>query len=42
MSKKELKQKIHELDFAIHELVLFLDSHPTSKKAQTLLKEFRA
>ena len=41
MRKKELKRKIHELDFAIHELVLFLDSHPTSKKAQNLLKEFR-
>ena len=39
--KSELKRKIYELDFAIHELVLFLDSHPTSAKAMKLLKEYR-
>ncbi len=37
----ELKKKIHALDFAIHELVLFLDTHPTNHKAMTLLKEYR-
>ncbi|MBR7132230.1 MAG: spore coat protein CotJB [Clostridia bacterium] len=41
MSKSELKRKIFELDFAIHELVLFLNSHPTSKKAMQLLDEYR-
>ena len=41
MTKAELKRKIYEYDFAIHELVLFLDSHPTNKKAMELLKEFR-
>lgn len=39
--KAELKRKIYELDFAIHELNLFLDTHPTSMKAMELLKEYR-
>lgn len=39
--RENLKRKIHALDFAIHELVLFLDTHPTSKKAMELLKEYR-
>lgn len=41
MSKSELKKKIFSFDFAIHELVLFLDSHPTNKKALALLEEYR-
>jgi len=41
MSKKELKRRIFELDFAIHELVLFLDTHPTSQKGLELLCEYR-
>ena len=41
MSKAELKRKIFSFDFAIHELVLFLDSHPTNKKAMALLAEYR-
>lgn len=41
MNKQALKRKIYELDFAIHELVLFLDSHPTSKRALELLKDYR-
>lgn len=41
MSKAELKRKIFSYDFAIHELVLFLDSHPTNKKALALLDEYR-
>lgn len=41
MSKRELKRRIYELDFAIHELVLFLDTHPTNKKAMELLCEYR-
>ena len=40
-TKRELKRKIHALDFAIHELVLFLDTHPTNRKAMELLKEYR-
>ena len=41
MNKKELKRKICEIDFAIYELVLFLDTHPTNKKALELLSEYR-
>ncbi|MBR4116880.1 MAG: spore coat protein CotJB [Clostridia bacterium] len=40
-NREALKKKIHALDFAIHELVLFLDTHPTSKKALELLREYR-
>ena len=39
--RKNLIKKIHALDFAIHELVLYLDTHPTNKKAMELLKEYR-
>lgn len=41
MNKKALKNKIHALDFAIHELVLYLDTHPVCKKGMELLKEYR-
>ena len=41
MNKAELKKRIFEMDFVIHELVLFLDSHPTDRKAFELLKEYR-
>ena len=41
MNKAELKRKIYSYDFAIHELVLFLDTHPTNKKALMLLEEYR-
>ncbi len=41
MNKKEMKIKIYQLDFAIHELVLFLDSHPTNAKALELLSQYR-
>lgn len=41
MNKSQLKLKIYELDFAIHELVLYLDSHPTCKKGLELLREYR-
>ena len=37
----ELKRNIHELDFALHELNLFLDTHPTNMKAMELLREYR-
>ena len=39
--KKMMKNRIHSLDFAIHELVLFLDTHPTNRQAMELLREFR-
>lgn len=39
--KAMLKKKIHEYDFALHELNLFLDSHPTNEKAFGLLREYR-
>ncbi len=42
MNKKaDLKRFIHRLDFALHELNLYLDTHPTSMKAMELLKEYR-
>ena len=41
MSKSELKKRIFEIDFAIYDLVLYLDTHPTSKKAMELLEEYR-
>ncbi len=40
-NREMLKKKIHALDFAIHELVLYLDTHPVCKKAMELLKEYR-
>ncbi len=40
-NKEMLMKKIHALDFAIHELVLYLDTHPVCKKAMELLKEYR-
>ena len=39
--KENLKKIIHELDFALHELNLYLDTHPTNMKAMELLKEYR-
>lgn len=39
--KKQLKKKIFQVDFAIHELSLYLDTHPTSKKTMELLREYR-
>jgi len=39
--KAMLRKKIYELDFAIHELVLYLDSHCKCEKALNLLEEFR-
>lgn len=39
--KAAMKKMIHELDFALHELNLYLDTHPTDMKAMGLLKEYR-
>ena len=39
--KAKMKKKIWELDFALHELVLFLDTHPASASALELMKEYR-
>lgn len=39
--KQMMIRRIHEYDFAIHELVLFLGTHPTNKKALELLAEYR-
>lgn len=39
--KAKLKRKIYELDFALYELVLFLDSHPTNRRAMELMREYR-
>lgn len=41
MNKAELKKKIFEIDFAIYELALYLDTHPTCKRAMELLEEYR-
>ena len=39
--KQKLFKKICEIDFALHELNLFLDTHPESEKALRLLSEYR-
>ncbi len=39
--KASLRKTIYEIDFALHELNLFLDTHPTNMKAMELLKEYR-
>lgn len=39
--KAKMKRKIWELDFALHELNLFLDSNPKSKKGIDLLYAYR-
>ena len=36
-----LKNRINALDFAIHEMVLFLDTHPRDQKAIQMLREYR-
>lgn len=41
MNKCDLKRRIYETDFAIHELSLYLDTHPTCKRAAELLDEYR-
>lgn len=41
MNRAMLAKRIHEMDFAIHELALYLDTHPTCKKAMALLAEYR-
>ena len=39
--KRALKRHICALDFAIHEMVLFLDTHPEDQKAMQMLREYR-
>lgn len=39
--KMKLRRRLYELDFAIYELTLFLDSHPESEKALELMREYR-
>ena len=39
--KAKALKKIDEIDFAVHELNLFLDSHPENVKATELLKQYR-
>lgn len=36
-----LKRRIDALGFSIHELVLFLDTHPHDRKAMQMLHEYR-
>lgn len=40
--KATLRRYILALDFAIDELILFLDSHPDNQKALQLLEAYRA
>ncbi len=40
VDKYEAKKRICALKFAIHELELFLDTHPRSKEAIALRREF--
>ena len=39
--REKLKRQIYALDFALYELALFLDSHPTNRRAMELLSEYR-
>ena len=39
--RAKMRNKIYQLDFALHELNLFLDSHPENKKAMELLAQYR-
>ncbi len=39
--RKMLKRKIHEFDFSIKEMELYLDVHPTCRRALMLLDELR-
>ncbi len=39
--KAKLKHKIYALDFALYELVLFLDSHPKSRRAMELMADYK-
>ena len=42
MNKKcRLKRYIDALDFAIYELILFLDTHPNDRKAQASFNEYK-
>lgn len=37
----KLRRKIHEFDFSIKEMELYLDVHPRNRKALALLEELR-
>ena len=39
--KTMLKRRIDALGFSIHEMVLFLDTHPTNRQAMQMLSDFR-
>ena len=39
--KQKLKRCIDALAFSIHEIVLFLDTHPKNREATSMLREFR-
>ncbi len=39
--KQSLRRKVWELDFVLHELVLYLDSHPECERALSLMREYR-
>lgn len=41
MSEKALKRHIEAIDFAILEIELFLDTHPTDRRAMQMLREYR-
>ena len=41
-AKSTLVKKIQALDFAIYEMVLYLDTHPSNAEALRLLNQYRA
>lgn len=41
MNEKALKRRIEATDFAILEIELFLDTHPTDRRAMQMLSEYR-
>lgn len=41
MNKAKLLRRVSELGFAMHELRLFLDTHPNDPEAQALFDKYR-
>lgn len=42
MNERTLKRRIEALDFAILETELFLDTHPSDRRALQMLREYRS
>ena len=40
-SRRELMQAIQQYDFALYDLMLYLDTHPNCRRAAALFSEYR-